>query len=250
MMLASERPPRLLLSEYYLASLRPGHSCNRLNPTRGAVWIKCLSTPKSVYGDFEGDKKQKERLRALPKASTEIAIGSQEWIRITGSPYLDTQEANIYLRYPAKSSGVRMAVQRGELTPTRRGSRGTHLFTTDELDRFLERRARKYKYGEYEPPEMELTIEEEQHTDEVPRSRQDRGREIPGARESEGPENGKMERAGPHPHGRNRKAGSHESSGAITSDASREDESSSKKSWGIRAIVDEVQDAKTRRGDG
>jgi len=59
-----------------------------------------------------------------------------ETIRGIGSPYLTTREAADYLRYRT-TSGIRMAVLRGELRPAGKGARGALLFTVQELDRFV-----------------------------------------------------------------------------------------------------------------
>src|SRR5262249_51774101 len=51
-------------------------------------------------------------------------------------PYLTTEEARVYLRFQT-TSGIRTAVMRGELVPAGAGPRGTHLFTREELDRWV-----------------------------------------------------------------------------------------------------------------
>jgi hypothetical protein len=56
------------------------------------------------------------------------------------SPYLTTAEAAAFLRYRG-GSGIRTAVKRGELRPAGRGPRGTHMFTPEELTRFVRDRA-------------------------------------------------------------------------------------------------------------
>ena len=55
--------------------------------------------------------------------------------------YYTTAEAAEYLRYRS-SSGVRSAVARGALTPAGKWPRNVLLFTREELDAFVARRAR------------------------------------------------------------------------------------------------------------
>jgi len=58
------------------------------------------------------------------------------------SPYLTTVEASAYLRFKT-ASAIRTAVMRGELRPCGGGPRGTHLFSVEELDRFVGARGRR-----------------------------------------------------------------------------------------------------------
>lgn len=50
-----------------------------------------------------------------------------------------TREAAEYLRF-GTSGAIRNAVARGQLTPMGAGPRGSHMFTPEELDRFLAKR--------------------------------------------------------------------------------------------------------------
>src|ERR1700710_2954094 len=57
--------------------------------------------------------------------------------------YMTTAEAARYLRFRS-TSGIRTAVLRGELHPAGAGRKCCHLFTVDELNRFVSARAARY----------------------------------------------------------------------------------------------------------
>ena len=59
------------------------------------------------------------------------------------SGYITTAQAARHLGF-ASTSAIRTAVSRNELRPAGRGGRGSHLFTIDELDRFVRARAARY----------------------------------------------------------------------------------------------------------
>jgi hypothetical protein len=58
-------------------------------------------------------------------------------------PLLTTRDAAAYLRFRS-TSGIRTAVMRGELRPCGAGPKACHMFTLDELDRFVAARATRY----------------------------------------------------------------------------------------------------------
>ncbi len=58
-------------------------------------------------------------------------------------PLLTTRDAAQYLRFRS-TSGIRTAVMRGELRPCGAGPKACHMFTVDELDRFVAARATRY----------------------------------------------------------------------------------------------------------
>ena len=55
---------------------------------------------------------------------------------------LTTVEAAAYLRFRT-ASGIRSAVMRGELVPVGAGPKGSHMFTVDELQRFVQARGQR-----------------------------------------------------------------------------------------------------------
>jgi hypothetical protein len=59
---------------------------------------------------------------------------------------MTTAEAAAYLRFQT-ASAIRSAVMRGELRPVGAGPKGSHLFTMEELHRFVEARAQRYCYS-------------------------------------------------------------------------------------------------------
>jgi hypothetical protein len=58
-------------------------------------------------------------------------------------PLLTTRDAAAYLRFRS-TSGIRTAVMRGELRPCGAGPKACHMFTVEELDRFVAGRAARY----------------------------------------------------------------------------------------------------------
>ena len=85
---------------------------------------------------------------------------------LNASPFLTTAEAAAYLRFKT-TSGVRMAVRRGELRPAGRGPRGVFLFTIPELDRFVAARGARYSSGDREAPGKDSRGKESWRKDEV-----------------------------------------------------------------------------------
>src|SRR5262245_56743357 len=103
-------------------------------------------------------------------------------------PLLTTEEAASYLRYRT-ASGIRMAVVRGLLHPVGVGPRGTHLFTVDELHRFISDRKQSYGRGTAETAgeKGHASDESVRNSDQVPR-RVRRGRtNAPAAGEGDRP---------------------------------------------------------------
>jgi hypothetical protein len=80
------------------------------------------------------------RVRLTPPEER-VRAGPSKEVASRPSPYLTTAEAAAFLRYRG-ASGIRTAMKRGEIRPAGRGPRGTHMFTTEELTRFVRDRAR------------------------------------------------------------------------------------------------------------
>ncbi len=59
------------------------------------------------------------------------------------TPLFSTRDAANYLRFKS-TSGIRTTVMRGELVPCGAGPKACHMFTIDELDRFVAARATRY----------------------------------------------------------------------------------------------------------
>src|ERR1043166_1748432 len=162
---------------------------------------------------------------------------------------LTTAEAAAYLRFRS-SSGIRTAVMRGELHPVGAGAKRSHLFTVAELDRFVSARAARYPRGRLGTPgdRMERSCER-QGTDTLS------GRVLPrpgdvldpceGGRPAHGQEQGDRSgsRRGDRPRGRAEAPRPHRRGQA---DGSASPEGAG---WGIRAIVDRIEDAKARLDD-
>jgi len=83
-----------------------------------------------------------EREEIAPRARSR-GSGAYASMEIEIPRLLSTAEAEAYLRYRT-TSGIRNAVARGELGPFGAGPKGSHLFTLEELNRFVGARAKRY----------------------------------------------------------------------------------------------------------
>src|ERR1044071_7828659 len=163
---------------------------------------------------------------------------------------LTTAEAAAYLRFRS-SSGIRTAVLRGELRPVGAGAKRSHLFTVAELDRFVSARATRYARGRLGTPgdRMERSCAR-QGTETVSGRVSPRPGDIldpcEGGRPAHGQEQGDRSgsRRGNRPRGRAEARPAHQRGQA---DGSASPEGAG---WGIRAIVDRIEDAKARLDDG
>ena len=173
-----------------------------------------------------------------------------EMKQIITSPFLDTREAAAYLKYRS-ASGIRNAVARGWLTPSGIGPRRTLLFTREELHRFAAARATRYpRPRNGMPGESEVPDETIGQCDEVSR-RASSGREaVPRARVRGGSADGteKGDRSGDR--GGERARGEARSRGAPPQGGAGGRTGDPGARWGIRAIVDEVEGAQARWGNG
>ncbi len=166
------------------------------------------------------------------------------------SPYLTTAEAADYLRYRS-TSGVRSAVQRGELKPCGVGPKNTLLFTRQELDRFVSARMRRYRSPDHEMPgEQKGRLDEKiRKTNQVPRSAQNRTENLPSTRHTRRPANRQTKGDRQSSKKRDAAASRAQTSRVTQHEATngRGPGKSAAARWGIRSIVDSLESHQDRR---
>ncbi len=170
-------------------------------------------------------------------------------ISTSGSPILTTQEAARYLRYRT-ASGVRTAVSRGLLRPAGIGPRGTLMLTIDELNRFVFERAPSYAAANLGTPGSKDAPNEVPRREDQASRRVSSGRNnLLGASEVHRPAHRQAQGGGEVPARRERARSSARTGQPARRDPPAHASDPARSRWGIREIVDRVQDAQDRPSD-
>ena len=159
--------------------------------------------------------------------------------------YLTTAEAAHYLRFRS-TSGIRTAVLRGELRPAGAGPKCCHLFTVDELDRFVSARAARYARRNLGTPgdRKDPPREEQGNSDTLPRRVPHERDDVLDSCEGDRPSDGKDKGGSKAARGSDDSASRAGARRADGSDEEADRRSATRSRWGLREIVARVQSAK------
>jgi DNA-directed RNA polymerase specialized sigma24 family protein len=164
------------------------------------------------------------------------------------SPYLTTEEAARYLKY-GSASAIRSLVARGELAPTGAGPRGTLMFVTQELDRFVESRGRRrvLSVRHAAPGEKGVSDAQQRRTDEVPGRAANQRQNLPRADQAAGSAHGQTNGGGQARRREERQRSRSDTFTAHGPETRRNFREEAGSGYGLRAIVDRVKGRDSRR---
>jgi DNA-directed RNA polymerase specialized sigma24 family protein len=186
--------------------------------------------------------------RRLARQPSMVSLDEVRDLAADESPYLTTEEAARYLKY-GSASAIRSLVARGELAPTGAGPRGTLMFVTQELDRFVESRGRRRVLSVRHAAPGEKGVSDADHgrTDEVSGRAANQRQNLPGADQAARSTHGQTNGGGQAHQGQERqrrRSETRKTHGRETRAAFREESHSR---FGLREIVDRVKGRDSRR---